>query len=84
MYYDDKKSEFKKNSLTEVNLLDSVKDFQIYVEDVAIPSKLKLKLNAHKKNITSLKFNSFGTSFITTGVDNFVKIWDAVKSKNFK
>ena len=51
------------------------------VEDVVIPKKLKLKVKAHKKNITCLKFNGFGTNFISTGDDNFVKIWDATKSK---
>lgn len=57
-------------------------DYTVFVEDVVIPNKLKIKLNGHRKNITSLKFNNFGTNFITTGVDNFVKNWDAVKSRN--
>jgi len=56
-------------------------DFKIIVEDVVIPKKLKLKIKGHKKNITSLKFNSFGTNCISTGDDNFVKIWDATKSE---
>jgi len=60
--------------------MDSIKDFQIVVEDVVIPNKLKVKLSAHRKNITSMKFNSFGTNFITTGVDGFVKVWDANKN----
>ena len=56
-------------------------DFQIIVEDMVIPHKLKSKSTAHRKNVTSMKFNSFGTNYITTGVDGFVRIWDANKSK---
>jgi hypothetical protein len=80
IYYDDKKKDFQKKSLTDMNLFDNMKEFQVSVEEVKIPNKLKIKLNAHKKNITSLKFNSFGTAFITTGIDTFVKMWDAAKN----
>jgi WD40 repeat protein len=61
-------------------VFDSIKDFQIVVEDMVIPHKLKIKQNAHRKNITSMKFNSFGTNVITTGMDGFIRIWDANKS----
>ena len=57
-----------------------MKDFQIIVEEVSIPNKLKIKLNSHRKTITSMKFNSFGTNFITTGMDGFIRLWDANKS----
>jgi len=77
-------TDMRKNSQNkDVDLLESVKEFQIQLEDVQIPNKLKIKLNAHKKNLTSLKFNNFGTNFITTGVDTFVKLWDASRSKIF-
>lgn len=79
IYFDEKKLT-NKISMEQTNLLDSIKDFQVFVEDVTIPNKLKIKLNAHKKSITSLKFNGFGTNFITTGVDTFVKMWDASKN----
>jgi hypothetical protein len=79
VYFTDMRRDSQKKS-EEVNLLESVKDFQIQMEDVQIPNKLKIKLNAHKKNLTSLKFNNFGTNFITTGVDTFVKLWDASRS----
>lgn len=78
IYFDDKRKDVSQN---DINLMNSVKDFQIIVEDVQIPNKLKIKLTAHKKNITSLKFNNFGTNFLTTGADNFIKMWDATKSK---
>jgi hypothetical protein len=80
LYFDDKKKEHTRNSFSEKNLMDSVKDYQVFVEDVQIPHKIKIKLTAHKKNITSLKFNSFGSNFLTTGVDTFVKMWDGNKS----
>jgi WD40 repeat protein len=48
---------------------------------MVIPHKLKIKQNAHRKNITSMKFNGFGTNVITTGMDGFIRIWDANKSK---
>jgi WD40 repeat protein len=83
IYFDEKQKDHRKNS-SEINIRDSIKDFQIFVEDVQIPNKLKIKLTAHKKNITSLKFNNFGTNFLTTGVDTFIKIWDASKSKLYK
>jgi WD40 repeat protein len=50
------------------------------VEDVTIPKMLKIKVNSHRKNITSMKFNSFGTNLISTGMDGFIRIWDANKS----
>jgi hypothetical protein len=81
VYFTEMKKDHQKKSL-DANLLDSVKEFQIQLEDVLIPNKLKIKLNAHKKNITSLKFNNFGTNFITTGIDTFVKLWDASRSKS--
>jgi WD40 repeat protein len=80
IYFQEMKRDSHKKS-GDINLLDSVKEFQIQLEDVQIPNKLKIKLSAHKKNITSLKFNNFGTNFITTGVDAFVKLWDASRSK---
>jgi len=67
--------------INETILNNKNTDFKIIVEDVIIPKKLKLKTKGHKKNITCLKFNSFGTNLITTGDDNFVKIWDATKSR---
>ena len=78
IYFDEKKKEHGKS--TDKNPILEIRDFQVFVEDVQIPNKLKIKLSGHKKNITSLKFNNFGTNFISTGVDNFVKIWDAAKS----
>ena len=80
LYFDEKESSLRKD-ITES--IDNSKDYKIIVEDVVIPKKLKLKSKGHKKIVTSMKFNSFGTNFITTGDDNFVKIWDANKSKNF-
>lgn len=67
--------------MNESILSSKSSDFKIIVEEVQIPKKLKLKAKAHKKIITSMKFNGFGTHFITTGDDNFVKVWDATKSK---
>lgn len=79
IYFDEKKTEYKRGN-NEVNILSSIKDYQIQFEDVIIPKTLKLKFSAHRKALTSLKFNGFGTNFITTGGDNFVKLWDASKS----
>lgn len=80
MYFDEKESNLLKG-VNESLLNNKNSDFKIIVEDVVIPKKLKLKTKCHKKNITSLKFNGFGTNFLSTGDDNFVKLWDATKSK---
>jgi WD40 repeat protein len=78
LYFDEKESNILKG-INESIFNNKTNDFKIIVEDVVIPKKLKLKTKAHKKIITSLKFNGFGTNFLTTGDDNFVKVWDATK-----
>ncbi len=80
LYFDEKQSGINTN-IDENLIKNQSNDFKIFVEDVIIPKKLKIKTKGHKKIITSMKFNSFGTNFITTGDDNFLKIWDATKRK---
>lgn len=81
IYFDKKKQEYEK-AREELIVFDDMKDFQIIVEDCVIPHKLKSKSNSHRKNVTSLKFNSFGTSYISTGLDGFIRLWDGNKSNS--
>lgn len=77
IYFNEKKKEYEE----EVKINIDKQDFQVFVEDVLIPNKLKMKAKGHKKNITSIKYNNFGTNFLTSGSDAFIKLWDSVKSK---
>jgi len=65
-------------------LLESIKHITSFVDNVKIPTRLKSKSIAHNKNITSLKFDSFGSNYITSGCDSYVKNWDACRSNKIK
>ena len=45
-----------------------------------LPNYMVNNYKPHSKGITSLTFNSFGSNFITTSSDNFIKLWDTSKN----
>ena len=75
MYFKEKAEEFK-----ESNKDDSLNKIISNVEEVKVPNKLKYKQKAHNRGITSVNFNNFGSSYITTGVDYIVRVYDAAKN----
>lgn len=80
MYYSSKKDDYI--SSTKFSEMSSKLDeFKIVVEETKIPNKIKLKMAGHRKNITDISFNAFGSNFITASADFFIKNWDASKSK---
>ena len=74
LYFSEKSESFSKNTKKKLP------NYMVNVEEVQIPKKLKLHYKPHSKGITSLTFNSFGSNFITTGSDNFIKLWDTSKN----
>ena len=71
MYYSEKQKSFKNTQVPP--------NFQVNVEDVIIPKTIKYKFKSHNKGINSITFNGFGSNFLTTGTDNFIKNWDCSK-----
>lgn len=71
MYFSDKQKVFKPPQI--------LPDIQVNVEEVVIPKTVKFKYRSHGKGITSIAFNAFGSNFLTTGSDNFIKNWDCSK-----
>ncbi len=69
----DKLNTFKHEKLEELN------DFPGLDERVKIPTNLSTYCRAHEKKISSLFFNKACNNFITTGMDNEVKLWNAIK-----
>ena len=76
MYFQEKQEQFKE---TNKNNLDLNEKFGSS-EEVKIPNKLKFKQKIHNKVITSITFNNFGSSFITTGADYITRVYDAAKN----
>ena len=75
MYFKEKSEEFK-----ETNKDDNLNKLFSNAEEVKVPNKLKYKQKAHNRGITSVTFNNFGSSYITTGVDYIVRVYDAAKN----
>lgn len=59
---------------------EQLPDFMASIEEVKVPKKLKLKQKFHNRVITSISFNAFGNSFITTSADYFTKVYDSSKN----
>jgi autophagy-related protein 16 len=49
--------------------------------DIKVPSKVEIKIPAHKQEATCLAFNAIGDAIATGGADNLVKIWSAQNGK---
>ena len=76
MYFQEKQEEFKEINKNSENLNEKFGSS----EEVKIPNKLKYKQKLHNKVITSINFNNFGSSFITTGADYIIRVFDAAKN----
>ena len=76
MYFQEKQEEFKEINKNSENLNEKFGSS----EEVKIPNKLKYKQKLHNKVITSINFNNFGSSFITTGADYIIRVYDAAKN----
>ena len=71
----EKPKEFVENSYETENLEEKYgisKEFKI-------PSEMKFRQKIHSRVITSINFNNSGSSYITTGADYIVKVFDAAK-----
>ena len=76
MYFQEKQEQFKEINKDSKNLNEMFGAS----EEVKIPNKLRFKQKLHNKVITSINFNNFGSSFITTGADYIVRVYDAAKT----
>ena len=76
MYFQEKQEEFKEINKNSENLNEKFGSS----EEVKIPNKLKYRQKLHNKVITSINFNNFGSSFITTGADYIIRVFDAAKN----
>ena len=76
MYFQQKSEQFKEENKDSTNLNEKFGNS----EDVKIPNKLKYKQKIHSKVITSINFNNFGSSYVTTGSDYIVRVYDAAKN----
>ena len=76
LYFRTKSEEYNKSSLTKINLTEKFGSS----EEVKIPSNVKFKQKIHSKVITSINFNNFGSSYITTGADYVIRVFDAAKN----
>jgi len=76
LYFKEKQEEFKETNANSTNLNEMFGG----AEEVKIPNKLKFKQKLHNKVITSINFNNFGSSFITTGADYIIRVYDAAKN----
>ena len=50
-------------------------------QEIKIPSKVGVKVPAHKQEATCLAFNALGDAIATGGADNLIKIWQAENGK---
>ena len=76
LYFQEKQEKFKETNMDFVNLNEMFG----FSDEVKIPNKLRYKQKIHNKVITSINFNNFGSSFITTGADYIIKVFDAAKN----
>ena len=76
MYFQEKSQQFKETNKDNTNLNEMFSN----AEDVKIPNKLRYKQKIHNKGITSINFNNFGSSYVTTGSDYIVRVYDAAKN----
>ena len=72
----------KYNELMETAKHDSNNINEITSSDnnIKIPNKLKYKSKHHYNGITSINFNTTGSSYITTGEDSIIHIYDTDKN----
>ena len=76
LYFNEKSEEFNKSNKGKDNLNEKFGAS----EEVKIPNNVKYRQKIHSKVITSINFNNFGSSYITTGADYVVRVYDAAKN----
>jgi WD40 repeat protein len=76
LYFNEKSEEYKKTKKEDDNLNEKFG----FSEEVKIPNNVKYRQKIHNKVITSINFNNFGSSYITTGADYVIKVFDAAKN----
>lgn len=75
MYFKEQSDNFK-----EANKDNKLGEQFSNMEELKVPNKLKYKQKAHNRGITSVTFNNFGSSYITTGADYIIRVHDAAKN----
>jgi WD40 repeat protein len=68
----------------DVNLQDLIKAEYLLATpftDIKVPSKVEIKIPAHKQEATCVCFNSIGDAVVTGGADTLVKVWSANTGK---
>jgi len=76
LYFSEKSEEYNKTKGDTNNLSEMIGADQ----EVKIPNNIKYKQKIHSKVITSINFNNFGSSYITTGADYVIRVYDAAKN----
>ena len=66
---------------SKVNEKTNEKKYYSPIEETNIPKKLKFNYKIHLKEITSLSFSNYGQTFLTTGGDNIIKLYETSKNK---
>jgi len=77
LFFNQNQQKFEEENKEEINEAISKVSFS---EEVKIPTKVKFKQKCHSRVITSITFNSMGSSYITSGADYIVRIYDATKN----
>ena len=71
MYFKEKSDTFDSTNINEISSSDN---------SIKIPNKLKYKAKHHYNGINSINFNNSGSSYITTGEDSIIHIYDSDKN----
>ena len=79
IFWKEKVDTFRPSNHMKLNI-NEIQDKNFGDIDIKIPNKLQFKLKLHYKGITSINFNNSGTSYITTGQDHIIHIFDSEKN----